>query len=301
MDTIRAMQVFVRAVELGSLSAVAREQQATQPTISKIVAALERDLGVRLLARSTTSLLPTEAGRRFYERARRVLDEYGEAVSDARGASGQPAGRVRVSAPASFGVLRLNALVLAFQQRYPEVEVELLFDDRFVDLVEAGVDVAVRLGATLPPHVVARRIAVSQRLLVASPDYLARHPRIRQPADLARHQILRFTWLASGDDIVLDGPGGQVLVSAPCRYRVNNSLAMRESFLAGTGFGMTPAWLVQDLLDSGALRRVLPRWQGPAQEAFLVCPTRRYQPAPVRVLLEFLASEIAALPGFTAA
>ncbi|UIF91563.1 LysR family transcriptional regulator [Cupriavidus sp. UYPR2.512] len=297
MDTIRAMQIFVRAVELGSLSAVAREQQSTQPTISKAVAALEKDMGVRLLERSTTSLSPTEAGRRFYERARRMLDEYGEAVSDARGMSGHPAGRVRVSAPASFGVLRLNALVLAFQQRYPEVEVELRFDDRFVDLVEEGVDVAVRLGASLPPNVVARRIAVSPRLLVASPDYLARHPRIRQPADLARHQILRFTWLAAGDKIVLDGPGGQALVSAPGRYRVNNSLAMRESFLAGAGFGMTPAWLVQDLLDSGALQRVLPRWSGPAQEAFLVYPSRRYLPARVRVLLEYLAQAMAGLPG----
>ncbi|WP_454743106.1 LysR family transcriptional regulator [Cupriavidus necator] len=193
MDTIRAMQAFVRAVELGSLSAVAREQQSTQPTISKIVAALEKDMGVRLLERSTTSLSPTEAGRRFYERACCVLDEYVEAVSDARGLSERPAGRVRISAPASFGVLRLNALVLAFQQRYPEVEVELLFDDRFVDLVEEGVDVAVRLGATLPPNVIARRIAVSPRMLVASPDYLAQHPRIRQPADLDRHQILRFS------------------------------------------------------------------------------------------------------------
>lgn len=300
MDTIRAMQAFVRAVELGSLSAVAREQQSTQPTISKIVAALETDMGVRLLERSTTSLSPTEAGRRFYERACRVLDEYAEAVSDARGLSDHPAGRVRISAPASFGVLRLNALVLAFQQRSPEVEVELLFDDRFVDLVEEGVDVAVRLGATLPPNVIARRIAVSPRMLVASPDYLAQHPRIRQPADLARHQILRFTWLAAGDDIVLDGPGGQALVSAPCRYRVNNSLAMRESFVAGTGFGLTPAWLVQDLLDSGTLQRVLPRWSAPAQEAFLVYPSRRYQPARVRVLLDFLAAEIVRLPGFTA-
>lgn len=298
MDTLRAMHAFVRAVDLGSLSAVAREQRTTQPTISKVIAALERDLGIRLLERSTTSLSPTEAGRRFYDHARRVLDAYGEAVSDARDLTQRPAGRVRISAPASFGVLRLNALVLAFQHRYPEVEVELLFDDRFVDLVEEGVDIAVRLGGTLPPDVVARRIAVSPRLLAAAPGYLAQHPRIRRPADLARHQILRFTWLAAGEEIVLDGPGGHALVEAPCRYRVNNSLAMRESFLAGAGFGLTPAWLVQDLLDTGALERVLPRWNGQAQEAFLVYPSRRYQPARVRVLLEFLAAEIPRLPGF---
>lgn len=296
MDTIRAMQTFVRAVELGSLSAVAREQQASQPTISKVVAALEKQLGIRLLERSTTSLSPTEAGRRFYERARRVLEEFGEAVGDAQGQAERPSGLVRLSAPVSFGVLRLNALLLAFQQRYPEVEVELLFDDRYVDLVAEGVDLALRLGAQLPPNVVARRIAVSPRMLVASPA-LTGHKRVRRPADLASLPMLRFTWLAGGDAIVLQGPDGTATIEAPCRYRVNNSLAMREGFVAGAGFGLTPAWLVQDLLDDGTLVRVLPRWHGTPQEAFLVYPSRRYQPARVRVLMDFLAERVPLLPG----
>ncbi|MBO4123318.1 LysR family transcriptional regulator [Cupriavidus gilardii] len=301
MDTIRAMQTFVRAVELSSLSAVAREQQASQPTISKIVAALERQLGVRLLERSTTSLSPTEAGRRFYERARRVLEEFGEAVGDAQGQVERPSGLVRVSAPVSFGVLRLNALVLEFQQRYPEVDVELLFDDRYVDLVAEGVDLALRLGAQLPPNVVARRIAVSPRMLVASPALTGQHKRIRRPADLASVPMLRFTWLAGGDAIVLQGPDGSATVESPCRYRVNNSLAMREGFVARAGFGLTPAWLVQDLLDDGTLVRVLPRWDGTPQDAFLVYPSRRYQPARVRVLMDFLAGRIPLLPGMVQA
>ncbi|PTL83793.1 LysR family transcriptional regulator [Vitiosangium sp. GDMCC 1.1324] len=300
MDTIRAMQTFVRAVELGSLSAVAREQHTTQPTVSKVVAALEKSLGVRLLDRTTTSLAPTEQGKRFYERATRVLEEFGEAVSDARGLSETPAGRLRVSAPASFGVLRLNALMLDFLSLYPDIELELSFDDRFVDLVEEGVDVALRLGATLPPNVVARRIAASPRYLVASPAYLRDRPRIRTPRDLARHEILRFTWLSTGETIELDGPGGKVTLTAPCHYRVNNSLAMRESFLRGAGFGMTPAWLVQDLLDTGELVRVLPRWSGPTQDAFLLYPSRRYQPARTNALLRFLAERIPRLPGFVA-
>ena len=301
MDTLKAMRVFVRAMELGSLSAVARELGTSQPTVSKTLAALEAELGVRLMERTTTRLTTTEAGRRFYAHALTVLDAYGEAVGEARGMADYPAGRVIVSAPVSFGVLRLNALILEFLEAFPDVDVDLRFDDRFVDLVEAGVDVALRLGASLPPNVVARRIAVSPRMLVATPDYLARHAPLKQPEDLARHHLLRFTWLAAGDEIVLsDARGRSVSVDAPCRYRVNNSLAMRESFLAGTGLGLTPAWLVQDLLDRGDLVPVLPAWQGAPQEAFLVYPSRRYQPARTRALLAFLADRLPALPGFAA-
>lgn len=299
MDTLKAMRVFARAMELGSLSAVAREFGTSQPTVSKTVAALEAELGVRLMERTTTRLTATEAGRRFYAHALTVMDAYGEAVSEARGLADHPSGRVIVSAPVSLGVLRLNALVLEFLRAFPDVDVDLRFDDRFVDLVEAGVDVALRLGASLPPNVVARRIAVSQRMLVAAPGYLARHAPLRQPADLAEHQLLRFTWLATGDEIVLtDARGRSASVDAPCRYRVNNSLAMRESFLAGAGLGLTPAWLVQDLLDRGDLVPVLPGWRGTPQEAFLVYPSRRYQPARTRALIAFLAERLPALPGF---
>lgn len=302
MDTLKAMRVFARAMELGSLSAVARELGTSQPTVSKTLAALEADLGVRLMERTTTRLTPTEAGRRFYAQALTVLDAYGEAVGEARGLADHPSGRIIVSAPVSLGVLRLNALVLEFLQAFPDVDVDLRFDDRFVDLVEAGVDVALRLGASLPPNVVARRIAVSPRMLVAAPGYLADHPPPRQPADLVGHRLLRFTWLAAGEDIVLtDARGRAASVEATCRYRVNNSLAMRESFLAGAGLGLTPAWLVQDLLDRGDLLPVLPGWHGPPQEAFLVYPSRRYQPARTRALLAFLAERLPALPGFTPA
>lgn len=302
MDTLKAMRVFARAMELGSLSAVARELGTSQPTVSKTVAALEADLGIRLLERTTTRLTPTEAGRRFYAHALTVLDAYGEAVGEARGLADHPSGRVIVSAPVSLGVLRLNALMLEFLEAFPDVDVDLRFDDRFVDLVEAGVDVALRLGASLPPNVVARRIAVSPRLLVAAPGYLARHAPVRQPADLADHRLLRFTWLAAGDEIVLtDARGRSASVDALCRYRVNNSLAMRESFLAGAGLGLTPAWLVQDLLDRGDLVPVLPGWQGPRQDASLVYPSRRYQPARTRALLAFLADRLPALPGFAPA
>jgi DNA-binding transcriptional LysR family regulator len=180
MDAIRSMQTFVRAVELGTLSAVAREQAMTQPTTSKHIAGLEKALGVRLLERSTTRLVTTDEGRRFYERAKRVLEEYDEAVADARGLTQTPAGLLRVNAPLALGELRLSALVLEFLARYPGIEIELILNDRFVDLSEEGVDLALRLGGPLPLSVVARRIAVSSRCLVCAPAYLLGRPKIRR-------------------------------------------------------------------------------------------------------------------------
>jgi len=140
MDTLKALHCFVRAVDLGSLSAVARESGSSQPTVSKTMAALERQVGAQLLIRSTTRVQPTEQGRRFYEHARQTLESFAEGVSEARGETEQVRGRLRVSAPVSLGVLRLNALLLEFMQLHPEVEVELLLNDRFVDLTEEGID-----------------------------------------------------------------------------------------------------------------------------------------------------------------
>lgn len=301
MDTIRSLRCFVRAVELGSLSAVAREEGTTQPTVSKLMAALERELGVRLLERSTTSLQPTPQGSRFYQRALGVLAEYQEAVAEARGQTETPAGLIRVNAPAAFGQFRLNALLAPFLARYPQVDIELILDDRMVDLVKEGVDIAVRQGRDLPPDAIARLVAVSPRQLVAAPSYLQAHGKPRQPQDLARFDYIRFAWLADGDVLTLHRGERTETVLTQGRYRVNNALAIRESLAAGGGIGLCPLWLVQDLLDSGALVRVLARWHGQSQPLHLLSPSRRYQPLRARLLLDYLSTQIALLPGYGAA
>lgn len=297
MDTIRSLRCFVRAVELGSLSAVAREEGTTQPTMSKLMAALERELGVRLLERSTTSLRPTPQGSRFYQRALGVLAEYHEAVAEARGETDTPAGLIRVNAPAAFGQFRLNALLASFMAAHPQVEIELILDDRMVDLVRDGVDIALRQGTGLPPDAIARAVGVSPRHLVAAPSYLARGTP-QQPQDLAQHDYIRFAWLTEGDLVTLHQDGQTVSVDTHGRFRVNHALAIRDSLLAGGGIGLCPLWLVQDLLDDGKLMRVLPQWEGAPQPLHLLCPTRRYQPLKVRLLLAYLQAQIAALPGF---
>lgn len=300
MDTLRLMHLFTRALDLGSLSAVAREAGTTQPTISKAINALEAHLGVRLLERSTTGLLATAEGVRFHERARRLLDEYEDALAEVRGHARQATGLLRVNAPVALGQFHLNALAQDFLALHPQIEIELILNDRFVDLVGDGVDVAVRLGGPLPPDAVARTIAASPRWLVAAPSYLAAHARLKKPDDLARHDFLRFAWLADGDDITLQRGEELVRVTTRGRYRVNNALAIRDSLLAGAGIGMCPHWLVHDMLRSGRLARVLPAWSGTPQQLALVYPSRRYQPARARLFMDFLAARIGALPGWTA-
>ena len=208
MDTLNAMATFVRAVDLGSLSAAARELRTTQPTVSKAVAALERHVGVRLLERSTARLAPTDEGRVFLDHARRVLDLQAEALDQVRGHARAPTGQLRINAPLAIGQLRLNAWLLDFLKVNPAVSAELILNDRFVDLAEEGMDVALRLGGAPPPHVVAREVGRSRRGVVASPAYLASAPRIRRPADLSRHEVLQFAWAVSLDTLVLDGPRG---------------------------------------------------------------------------------------------
>lgn len=298
MDRLRSMQYFVRAVELGSLSAAAREQGTTQPTVSKALSALEDELGVRLLERSTTGLSPTDQGQRFYARAKLVIEEFNEAAADAQGQTGQATGLLRVNAPVALGQFRLNALVQEFLTRYPDVEIELILNDRFVDLVEEGVDVALRLGGNLPPNVIARRIGIAARLLVAAPAYLETHGALEHPSDLANHNYVRFAWLASGDEVELHNADTRVSVPTKGRFRVNNALSIRETLAMGAGIGLCPAWLVDDLLKSGQLVHVLPGWTGAPQELFVMYPSRRYQPVRAKLFIEFVSSKVITWNGF---
>lgn len=301
MDRIRRLEYFVRAVELGSLSAAAREAGSSQPTLSKAVAALERELGVRLLERSTTSLAPTDTGRRFYERAKRVLEEWDESVATARGLTEQPAGLLRVSAPVGLGEMHLNGWVLDFLAEYPDIEVELILDDRQVDLVETGMELALRLGGPLPQQIIARRVAASARPVVAAPEFLARYPTLREPQDLAQLPYLRYAWLQSGDQLELsnEADGQRETVTVRGRYLVNSSLAIREGLRRGIGVGIAPTWLIQDLLDTGELVLALPDWVATPHQVHFLYPSRRYQPLRVRVFMDFLAIRITRTAGFT--
>ena len=297
MDTLRALRLFVRTIELGSLSAAAREAGTTQPTVSKLLAQLEEDLAVRLFERSTRGLSPTEQGQQFHRDSKLVLEQYDAAVSAVQGMTGKPSGLLRVNAPVALGQYRLNAIVQQFLAAHPAIEIELILNDRFVDLVEEVVDIAFRLGGVPPPDAVGRRLATIPRMLVAAPGYLAGRGTPVTPQDLSAHDFVRFAW-TPGSTLALSRNGEGVQVAAACRYRVNNALAIREALSLGSGIGVCPEWLVRDLLDSGALVRVLPDWSASPQDLYLLYPSRRFQPLRARLFIDFAVERIRALPGF---
>ena len=297
MDTLRAMRFFVRTMELGSLSAVARELDTTQPTVSKVLTLLEAQLKVRLLERSTKGPVPTEQGLRFYDQAKAVLEQYEAAVSSVQGLTEQPAGLLRINAPVALGQFRVNAVMQEFLQLYPGISVELILNDRFVDLVEEGVDIALRLGTELPPNVIGRHLAVVPRFFVASPVYLQQRGTPQDPHELASHDFIRFAW-SSGNTVDMYRSDEKLRVATNSRYRVNNALAIREALVIGSGIGLCPEWLVYDLLVKGELVRVFPEWLASPHDLHLLYPSRRYQPLRSKLFIKFIADKFLGLPGF---
>lgn len=297
MDTLHALRVFVRTLELGSMSAAAREFGTTQPTVSKSLAHLERQLRVRLVERSTRALAPTVQGQRFYADAKRVIEQFDAAVGGVQGMTGQAAGLLRINAPVALGQFRINAMVQRFMADHPAIDVELILNDRFVDLVEESVDVAFRLGGTLPPEAVGRHLASVPRFLVAAPAYLARRGVPAVPDDLSAHDFVRFAW-TPGTTVELFRGGEEARLPTASRFRVNNALAIREALVLGSGIGVCPAWLVRDLLDSGELVRVLEGWSARAQELYLLYPSRQFLPLRTRLFIDFAAGQFEAMAGF---
>lgn len=288
------MLALVRTADLGSLSAAARSLQTTQSTVSKQVSALERELGIRLFERAATRSVLTEEGARFVESARRLLEDYEEAVAALDEQSRQPQGLVRISAPMALGELQLNALMLHALQLYPALEIDLMLEDRYVDLVQERFDFAVRIGGTLPLDMVARKLAVWPRYIVASPAYLARRGRPRRPEDLAAHRFLRYPQ-GPNDTVPLEGPDGRTDAPITTRYRVNSAAALLDAVVDGAGIAFQPCWMVNDLIQRKQLVRLLPRWTGPAQTVHVVYPARRRQPMRVQVMLDMVSKAIQAL------
>lgn len=197
---------------------------------------------------------------------------------------------MRISAPVALGLLRLNALMLQALEEFPQLEIELLLEDRFVDPVEERIDLLVRIGGVLPPDLVAHPLAVWPRYLVASPDYVARRGKPKHPRDLSRHAYIRYA--GNDDNVGLTGPAGSVAVEVASRFRVNSAVAMLEAVLSGMGVSLQPSWMVDGLLRERRLVRVLPQWTGPAQAAHLVHAPRRKQPMRLQVMTEFLLHHV---------
>ena len=257
MDLLGPMFTFVRVVEAGSFTAVAVEQNTTQPTISRQMAALEEHLGARLLARTTRALTLTDDGRAFYEHALRAL----EAVREAENAVGRrqvkPTGTLRLAVPVVLGRRHIVPRLARFLARYPEVSVDLAMSDSFIDLVEQGIDLAIRVGEITDQSLVARKIGLVRRLTVASPAYLKFKGNPRTPEDLKRHECIVYTRLATGNRWHFESKDGPLGVSVTGRYRVDNSEAVREGVVAGLGIAVIPAFAFSGELERGEVKVLL--------------------------------------------
>ena len=291
MEHFAAMPIFVAVVEAGSFSAAAARLGLTKSAVSKRVQQLEAGLNVRLLQRTTRSLSLTEAGERYYDRARAALALAGEAEEAAVGLQGRPQGLLRVAAPMAFGRLHLSPLVAEFLRRYPDIQLDLAMDDRMVDLVEGGYDLAVRIGNLPDSRMVARRLAPCRVVVCASPAYLAANGAPAHPAELAGHNCIHYSYYRGGASWVFRGPDGEIRVPPRGNYQVNNSEARRDALLAGLGICEMPTFIVGADLAAGRLVEVLSAYPLPAHAVHAVFP-RRGLPAKARAFIDFLDEKL---------
>jgi DNA-binding transcriptional LysR family regulator len=296
--TFERMRTFVRVAERGSLSAVARELGVGQSTITRHLRELEEAVGVSLLSRTTRRLTVTDEGSRYYADSVQILRLVEQAGDEARGTRGAPAGTIRISCTAAFGVLHVSRLIFAFQDRYSDIGIDLSLTDERVDLVREGVDIALRLGPLTDSSMKLRALGQSRRLLVAAPHYLAGRGTPSVPQDLSVHEGIRMSNIAGSDTLALQGPSGERhAMPFGGRLRVDHGLAAREALVAGRGIAAAHHWLVDDLLAAGRLEAILPDYSLPPVPLSMLIVPERAGIARVRLVIDFLAEQIGGIPG----
>lgn len=297
MDRLAAMRAFAAVAERGSFASAARALGISRAMASRHVQDLEAHLGARLLDRTTRRVAPTEAGRVYHERCAAILAELAEAESAIGALQARPSGRLRVNAPVSFGALHLAAAVADYMAAHPQVSIELVLNDRMVDLVEEGYDVAIRIGRLAPSSLVARRLAPCRLVACAAPSYLRRAGVPRAPADLAGHECLGYTYAPGRDTWRFVGPGGEEeSVRVRGRLDCNNGDALRAAAVHGAGIVVLPVFIVGQDLAEGRLRRVLPRHEAPPIAIHAVRPQGRHLSAKVRSFIDFLVPRFGDAP-----
>ncbi|OQR33191.1 LysR family transcriptional regulator [Pseudomonas sp. T] len=287
MDRLEQMATFVRAVELGSFSAVAEELQMSSQLVGKQVKMLEQHLGLSLLNRTTRRQSLTDFGRAFYQRAKLILADMEAAESLAAVTRGTPSGRLRINAPVTFGMRVLSPRLLEYMVRYPQVAVDLTLSNDLVDLVNDGYDVVFRIGELADSRLKAVPLAPYRLVLCAAPAYLARRPAILAPEDLSQHECLGFAFSDGRSSWTFDGPDGRIEVPITSRLTINQGDPLLAAAVAGLGVVLQPQELVGDALRSGTLVQLLPQYSVPTSPMhILYAPDRRLTPK-LRSFLDF--------------
>lgn len=300
MDQLSALKAFCRVVEAGGFSAAAAELKVSHTSMSRQVRQLEVLLDAQLLNRTTRRLTLTEAGQTYYARARAILDELAEADLAVGRHQAAPRGTLRINAPMAFGTLDLARWLPRFMARYPELKIDLVCNDRFVDLIEEGFDVALRLAREMPDStLMARRLAAATTLPVASPAYLARHGTPQSPRDLVGHNCLTYTLVPRPHEWTFAAPDGtEAMVQVQGSFQANNGIVLRLAALAGIGIATTASFIVHEDLARGDLVQVLPAYRMRARELYAVYPHNRHLSPKVRAFIDF-ASEVYTTPEWT--
>jgi DNA-binding transcriptional LysR family regulator len=287
MDRIDTVAVFAEVAERGSFAAAARRLRRSPAAVTRAIAELEARLGVRLLNRTTRAVSVTEAGQRFLAGARRVLADLDEIERAAAGEGGAPRGELRITAPILFGRLHVLPIVIEFLGRFPDVSVALTLLDRPIDLVEEGLDVALRIGVPAESSAIASRVGALHRIVVASPDYLARHGTPRAPAEIGAHAVIAFAGMFGVERWVFQDGGDEASVAIEPRLVVTTAEAAVDAARAGFGLTRVLSYQAADDVDRGSLRRVLTAYEGDELPIHLLHPGGRHPPPKLRAFLDF--------------
>jgi len=297
MDSLTDIVVFVRVVDDGSFTRAAERLKLSRSVVSKYVTRLEGRLGARLLNRTTRRLSLTEAGRIFYQRSRRGLQDIEEAEAEVSRLQEKPRGVLRINSPMSFGILHIAPALPEFLAQHPEVSVEMNLDDRVVDVIEEGFDVSIRIAEMPDSSLIARRLAPCRHVIVAAPAYLEKHGTPRTPEDLRDHNIISFSYQTSAYDWHFISPDNkQISVPVSGSMQANNSLALREALLRGVGITRTPTFVVGKDVQDGHLLSILGNYRTLEVSIYLVYPQRRHLSPKVRAFVDFMADRISEPP-----
>lgn len=286
------MRSFIRVVETGSFSSVAREQNTNQATISKRIASLEKKLGTKLLVRGSRKHSLTETGKTYFERVTNIVMEIDEAEAEARSLTATPKGDLRITVPTMFGGMYVAPVISEFLATYPEINVDIKFDENMVDLVKEGIDVAIRLGNLQDSSMIAKNLGYDELIIVASPSYLSNQPTIKSNEDLANHNCLIYSLSPKRGTVwVFSDKSETSSIEVTGNFQCDNGMGLKEMLLANAGIALMPKWLVDRELESGQLVHIL-KDSYKRYPISAVFPNSRYVPLKVRCFVDFMQKMI---------